>query len=53
MGMLLVWAFAEDFIGFWAMRSSILGIVGLCVMRQQLRFWLIRGYLLEESQFGT
>jgi hypothetical protein len=53
MGMVTDLGFAEDFVGFGLGGSSILGIAGLCVMRDGLRFWLIRGYLAKESQFGT
>ncbi len=45
--------FVEDFVGLGRERSSILGIVGLFVMRLRLRYWLMSGYLAKEFQFGT
>jgi hypothetical protein len=52
-GMVTELGFGEDFVGFAWWRSSILGIAGLCVMRHELRFWLMNGYLAREFQFGT
>ena len=53
MGMVTEVGFVEDFVGFQSGGSSILGIVGSCVMRHELLFLLMNGYLAEEFQFGT
>ena len=53
MGMVTEVGFVEDFVGFRLGGSSILGIVGSCVMRHELLFLLMNGYLAEEFQFGT
>ena len=53
MGIVTELGLAEDFVELAWWRSSILGIAGLCVTRHELRFWLMKGYLAREFQFGT
>jgi hypothetical protein len=53
MGTVTEWGFVEDFVGFRSGGSSILEIIGSFVMRYELLFLLMSGYLAVEFQFGT
>ncbi len=51
--MVIALGFVEDFAVFRLRGSSVLGIIGSFVMRHELLFVLMSGYLADAFQFGT